>query len=82
MLFIKKILIFIIIFLFSFSTNAASDKLNKLFDDLYDAKSLTQAEKIEDKIWKNWTKHPKSEYLTSKLENGTYSMYHQQCQMA
>ena len=43
MLFIKKILIFIIIFLFSFSTNAASDKLNKLFDDLYDAKSLTQA---------------------------------------
>ena len=82
MLFIKKILIFIIIFLFSFSTNAASDKLNKLFDDLYDAKSLTQAEKIEDKIWKNWTKHPKSEYLTSKLENGTYSMYHQQYQMA
>ena len=82
MLFIKKILIFIIIFLFSFSTNAASDKLNKLFDDLYDAKSLTQAEKIEDKIWKNWTKHPKSEYLTSKLENGTYSMYHQQYRMA
>ena len=76
MLFIKKILIFIIIFLFSFSTNAASDKLNKLFDDLYDAKSLTQAEKIEDKIWKNWTKHPKSEYLTSKLENGTLSLIH------
>ena len=51
-------------------------------DSLYDAKSLIQAEKIEDKIWKNWTKHPKSEYLTSKLENGTYSMYHKQYQMA
>ena len=82
MLFNKKILILTITFLFSLSTNAASDKLNKLFDDLYDAKNLIQAEKVEDKIWKNWTKHPKSEYLTNKLENGTYSMYHQQYRMA
>ena len=82
MLFIKKILIFTIFCSFSFSTYAASNKLNKLFEDLYDAKNLPQAEKIEDEIWKNWIKHPRSDYLTSKLENGTYSMYHQQYRMA
>jgi len=81
MLVIKKTCYFIIFFIFCNSVNA-SDNLNKLFDELYYAKNLTQAEKIEDKIWKNWTKHPKSEYLTSKLENGTYSMYHQQYRMA
>ncbi len=81
MLVIKKTCYFIIFFIFCNSVSA-SDNLNKLFDELYYAKNLTQAEKIEDKIWKNWTKHPKSEYLTSKLENGTYSMYHQQYRMA
>ena len=81
MLVIKKTCYFIIFFIFCNYANA-SDNLNKLFDELYYAKNLTQAEKIEDKIWKNWTKHPKSEYLTSKLENGTYSMYHQQYRMA
>ena len=81
MLVIKKTCYFIIFFIFCNSVNA-SDNLNKLFDELYYAKNLTQAEKIEDKIWENWTKHPKSEYLTSKLENGTYSMYHQQYRMA
>ena len=81
MLVIKKTCYFIIFFIFFNSVNA-SDNLNKLFDELYYAKNLTQAEKIEDKIWENWTKHPKSEYLTSKLENGTYSMYHQQYRMA
>tara|TARA_Y100001936_G_scaffold249043_1_gene298316 strand:+ start:1526 stop:2074 length:549 start_codon:yes stop_codon:yes gene_type:complete len=82
MLVVKKILITSIFFLFSFSTNAASDKLNKLFDDLYYANNLNQAEKIEDEIWESWTKHPNNEYLTNKLENGTYSMYHQQYKMA
>ena len=81
MLVIKKICFFIIFFIFCNSVKA-SGNLNKLFDELYYAKNLTQAEKIEDKIWKNWTKHPKSHYLTSKLENGTYSMYHQQYRMA
>ena len=51
MLVIKKTCYFIIFFIFCNSANA-SDNLNKLFDELYYAKNLTQAEKIEDKIWK------------------------------
>ena len=34
------------------------------------------------KLWRLLNTEPKSEYLTSKLENGTYSMYHQQYRMA
>ena len=59
-----------------------SDNLNILFKELLNAKNLQQAEKLEDQIWNKWTRHPNNDYLTNKLENGTYSMYHQQYRMA
>ena len=79
---IKKYVSFIIIFLFVSTNNVYSDNLNILFKELLNAKNLQQAEKLEDQIWNNWTRHPNNDYLTNKLENGTYSMYHQQYRMA
>ena len=79
---IKKHISFIIIFLFVSTNNVYSDNLNILFKELLNAKNLQQAEKLEDQIWNNWTRHPNNDYLTNKLENGTYSMYHQQYRMA
>jgi len=79
---IKKHISFIIIFLFVSTNNVYPDNLNILFKELLNAKNLQQAEKLEDQIWNNWTRHPNNEYLTNKLENGTYSMYHQQYRMA
>ena len=58
------------------------ENLNILFKELLNAKNLQQAEKLEDQIWNKWTRHPNNDYLTNKLENGTYSMYHQQYRMA
>ena len=79
---IKKHISFIIIFLFVSTNNVYSDNLNILFKELLNAKNLQQAEKLEDQIWNKWTRHPNNDYLTNKLENGTYSMYHQQYRMA
>ena len=79
---IKKHISFIIVFLFVSTNNVYSDNLNILFKELLNAKNLQQAEKLEDQIWNKWTRHPNNDYLTNKLENGTYSMYHQQYRMA
>ena len=79
---IKKHISFIIIFLFVSTNNVYSENLNTLFKELLNAKNLQQAEKLEDQIWNKWTRHPNNDYLTNKLENGTYSMYHQQYRMA
>ena len=79
---IKKHISFIIIFLFVSTNNVYSDNLNILFKELLNARNLQQAEKLEDQIWNKWTRHPNNDYLTNKLENGTYSMYHQQYRMA
>ena len=79
---IKKHISFIIIFLFISTNNVYSENLNILFKELLNAKNLQQAEKLEDQIWNKWTRHPNNDYLTNKLENGTYSMYHQQYRMA
>ena len=79
---IKKHISFIVIFLFVSTNNVYSDNLNILFKELLNAKNLQQAEKLEDQIWDKWTRHPNNDYLTNKLENGTYSMYHQQYRMA
>ena len=79
---IKKHISFIIIFLFVSANSVYSDNLNILFKELLNAKNLQQAEKLEDQIWNKWTRHPNNDYLTNKLENGTYSMYHQQYRMA
>ena len=79
---IKKHISFIIIFLFVCTDNVYSDNLNILFKELLNARNLQQAEKLEEQIWNKWTRHPNNDYLTNKLENGTYSMYHQQYRMA
>ena len=79
---IKKYTNFVIIFLFVSTNNVCSDNLNILFKELLNAENLQQAKRLEDQIWNNWTRHPNNEYLTNKLENGTYSMYHQQYRMA
>ena len=53
-----------------------------MFEKLFNAKNIQKAKQLEDEIWNNWTKHPNNDYLTNKLENGTYSMYQQQYRIA
>ncbi len=81
MLVIKRFVLLIILILFSFSSSYAKD-LNILFEELFDAKNINEAEYIEQNIWETWTNHPKNKYLTIKLENGTFSMNNQQYQLA
>ena len=79
---IKKI-IFLNLFLILLSaTQVVASNLNILFKNLQNAKNINEAERLEKKIWNDWTKHPNSKYLTNKLENATYSMNHQQYQIA
>tara|TARA_Y100000389_G_C17187914_1_gene377350 strand:+ start:121 stop:687 length:567 start_codon:yes stop_codon:yes gene_type:complete len=72
---LKLSLFFSILFSFVFILNAkAIDQkiqLNKLFKELKDSKSNTQAEKVEQKIWKIWSTHPTNVKLTSILAKGS-----------
>ena len=79
---IKKYFNFVIIILLLTSNYCYSDNLNILFEKLFNAKNIQKAKQLEDEIWNNWTKHPNNDYLTNKLENGTYSMYQQQYRIA
>ena len=81
MLVIKRFFLLKILILFSFSSSHAKD-LNILFEELLDAKNINEAENIEQSIWQTWTSHPQNNYLTIKLENGTFSMNNQQYQLA
>ena len=81
MLVIKRFFLLKILILFSFSSSYAKD-LNILFEELFDAKNINEAENIEQNIWQTWTNHPQNKYLTIKLENGTFSMNNQQYQLA
>ena len=81
MLVIKKISFVILIVSISFFKLNAKD-LNNLFDELQKAESIYAAEYIEKNIWRNWVTHPKSKYLTDKLENGTFSMNNNQYRLA
>ena len=79
---IKKIILLnLFIILFS-ATQIVAGNLNILFKNLQNAQNMHEAERLEKKIWDDWTKHPNSKYLTNKLENATYSMNHQQYQIA
>ena len=82
MLVIKKYFNFVIIILLLTSNYCYSDNLNILFEKLFNAKNIQKAKQLENEIWNNWTKHPDNDYLTNKLENGTYSMYQQQYRIA
>ena len=81
MLVIKKISFVILILSVSFFKLNAKD-LNSLFDDLQKAENIYAAEYVEKNIWRNWVTHPKSKYLTDKLENGTFSMNNNQYRLA
>ena len=81
MLVIKKISFVILVISLSFFKLNAKD-LNNLFDELQKAENIYAAEHVEKNIWRNWVTHPKSKYLTDKLENGTFSMNNNQYRLA
>ena len=81
MLVIKKIVFITLVFCLSFFKLYAKD-LNNLFDELQKAENVYAAEYIEKNIWRDWVTHPNSEYLTNKLENGTFSMNNNQYRLA
>tara|TARA_A100001011_G_scaffold108056_1_gene114659 strand:- start:157 stop:708 length:552 start_codon:yes stop_codon:yes gene_type:complete len=74
---VKKI--FLIFFLFLFSTNSFAQNqtisdLDGLFEKLKKTNNLMTAREIEGKIWKLWTTHPTQESLTSLLAKGSQYM--------
>jgi tetratricopeptide (TPR) repeat protein len=64
---------FLFLFLFiplAYADNYKSVELDELFKKLSKIENLDQATLIEEKIWKAWSKHPKNDKLTNKLEFG------------
>ena len=71
--------IFLIFFLFLFSTNSFAQNqkisdLDGLFEKLKKTNNPMTAREIEGKIWKLWTTHPTQESLTSLLAKGSQYM--------
>ena len=67
----KKIILFILIFLSSVSlANEREDKLNQLFIDLKTLNSDSIVE-IEKQIWSLWSTHPSNQELTEILAQGS-----------
>ena len=71
--------IFLIFFLFLFSTNSFAKNqtisdLDGLFEKLKKINNPMTAREIEGKIWKLWTTHPTQESLTSLLAKGSQYM--------
>ena len=71
--------IFLIFFLFLFSTNSFTQNqtisdLDGLFEKLKKTNNPMTAREIEGKIWKLWTTHPTQESLTSLLAKGSLYM--------
>jgi len=65
-----KFLFFFLFIPFACADNYKSVELDKLFKKLSKIESLDQATLIEKKIWKMWSKHPKNDKLTDRLELG------------
>jgi tetratricopeptide (TPR) repeat protein len=74
----KTYKIFILFFFISsfFLSAQSSQKiiLDKLFDQLIEVNDSNNAEQLEKKIWSVWSKHPKDNRLTDKMEFGTELM--------
>ena len=67
----KFSVLFLFLFLsFAYSDNYKSVELDELFKKLSKNENPDQATLIEKKIWKVWSKHPKNDKLTNKLEFG------------
>jgi|TARA_B110001452_G_scaffold119048_1_gene98803 tetratricopeptide (TPR) repeat protein len=73
----KKFTVFFLFFFISiaFADRSEINQLNKLFDSLSKTKNVVNGNKIEEKIWALWNKHPEFESLTDKLEFGTRLMH-------
>ena len=64
---------FFILFIFSFSTSIADDRvsdLHKLFNKLK-INNATLVYKTEQKIWELWSTHPTDQFLTQRLAEGS-----------
>ena len=73
----KKISIFFIFLIFSFSSladNYHKKEIDKLFDQLKSPLDFENSKKIEDKIWDLWTTHPSEIKLTKLLSEGSLLM--------
>jgi len=68
---IKYKFLFLLFFIpFAYADNYKSVELDELFKKLSKNENPDQATLIEKKIWKVWSKHPKNDKLTNKLEFG------------
>ena len=76
----KRLLLFFLIYLFSFTSLFANDRdvrLNQLFNELKVNKAKV-ASIVEQEIWSLWSTHPTDEKLTARLEEGSMFVRNQQ----
>ena len=76
----KRVLLFFLIYLFSFTSLFANDRdvrLNQLFNELKVNKAKV-ASIVEQEIWSLWSTHPTDEKLTARLEEGSMFVRNQQ----
>jgi len=69
----KRVLLFLLIYLFSITTSYANDRdvrLNQLFDELKVNKTNV-ASNVAQEIWSLWSTHPTDQRLTSILDEGS-----------
>ena len=76
----KRLLLFFLIYLFSFTSLFANDRdvrLNQLFNELKVNKAKV-ASIVEQEIWSLWSTHPTDDKLTARLEEGSMFVRNQQ----
>src|SRR6056300_335594 len=69
----KRVLLFLLIYLFSITTSYANDRdvrLNQLFNELKVNKTNVAAN-VAQEIWSLWSTHPTDQKLTSILDEGS-----------
>ena len=69
----KRVLLFLLIYLFSITSTYANDRevrLNQLFDELKVNKTNVAAN-VAQEIWSLWSTHPTDQKLTSILDEGS-----------
>ena len=72
----KLIVSFFLIFIYFIPVQSSQNiLLNQLFNELSKTNNSERADILEKKIWEVWSKHPKNNDLTDKLELGTELMY-------
>ena len=69
----KRVLLFLLIYLFSITTSYANDRdvrLNQLFNELK-VNQTNVAANVAQEIWSLWSTHPTDQKLTSILDEGS-----------